>query len=155
MVTFFQTTYVLVTFVHSSIISAVTDRILTYLLGPNFQVVWTNIFFGQNSFWPKYVLNQIFLCPIFFTFLTQFFLQIFFFSHGILHKPSASVKFWPKSFHKNSLIINLFCITNCAWFLTFLAKQIIVQFFSIPGHARLTEYKIQLQTMFKVIKAIH
>ena len=36
--------------------------------------------------------------------------------HGILHKPSASVKFWPKSFHKNSGIFNIF------------AKQIVRDF---------------------------
>ena len=34
--------------------------------------------------------------------------------HGILHKPSASVKFWPKSFHKSSVIFEIFCITNYA-----------------------------------------
>ena len=40
--------------------------------------------------------------------------------HGILHKPSASWKFWPKSFRKSSGILDIFCITNYAWFLTFL-----------------------------------
>ena len=43
--------------------------------------------------------------------------------HGILHKPSKSVKFWPKSFRKSNGIFNIFCITNYAWFLTFLAWQ--------------------------------
>ena len=43
--------------------------------------------------------------------------------HGILHKPSASLKFWPKSFHKSSGIFDIFCITNYAWFLTLLAWQ--------------------------------
>ena len=28
--------------------------------------------------------------------------------HGILHKPSASTKFWPKSFHKSNMIFVLF-----------------------------------------------
>ena len=28
---------------------------------------------------------------------------------GILHKPSASVKFWPKSFHKSSMIFDKMC----------------------------------------------
>ena len=37
--------------------------------------------------------------------------------HGILHKPSASLKFWSKSFHKSSWIFNIFCITNYAWLL--------------------------------------
>ena len=43
--------------------------------------------------------------------------------HGILHKPSASLKFWPKSFRKSSGIFNIFWIPNYAWFLTFLAWQ--------------------------------
>ena len=43
--------------------------------------------------------------------------------HGILHKPSAILKFWPKSFRKSSGIFDIFCITNYAWFLTFLAWQ--------------------------------
>ena len=34
--------------------------------------------------------------------------------HGILHKPSASVKFWPKSFHKSSVIFDIFRITHYA-----------------------------------------
>ena len=32
--------------------------------------------------------------------------------HGILHKLSTSVKFWPKSFHENSVIFNIFGTTN-------------------------------------------
>ena len=43
--------------------------------------------------------------------------------HGILHKPSSSLKFWPKSFRKSSGIFDIFCITNYAWFLTFLVWQ--------------------------------
>ena len=45
--------------------------------------------------------------------------------HGILHKLSASVKFWPKSFHKNSVIFVIFRITNYAWFWTVLAWQTV------------------------------
>ena len=43
--------------------------------------------------------------------------------HGIFHKPSASVKFWQKCFHKSSGIFDILCITNYAWFWTFLAWQ--------------------------------
>ena len=43
------------------------------------------------------------------------------FRHGILHKASTSVNFWPKSFHKNSVIFYIFRITNYAWFSTVLA----------------------------------
>ena len=31
-----------------------------------------------------------------------------YYRHGILHKPSASIKFYPKSFHKNSVISDIF-----------------------------------------------
>ena len=50
MVTFVQLTYILVPFVHISIISTVTDPILTKLLVPNFR--------GPTSFWPEYFLDQ-------------------------------------------------------------------------------------------------
>ena len=63
--------------------------------------------------------------------------------HGILHKPSASIKFWPKSFHKNSVIFDIF------------AKHIVCDFwhiwhnklcvFVISVHTRSTEYKIHLK----------
>ena len=43
----------------------------------------------------------------------------------MLHEPSASVKFWPKSFHKNSVLFGIFCITNYAWFWTVLATQTV------------------------------
>ena len=34
--------------------------------------------------------------------------------HGILHKPSASAKFWPKSYHKSNMIFDIFHIANYA-----------------------------------------
>ena len=43
--------------------------------------------------------------------------------HRELYKPSASIKFWPKSFHKSSMIFDIFHITNYAWFFTFFAWQ--------------------------------
>ena len=46
--------------------------------------------------------------------------------HGILHKPSASVRFWPKSFRKSNVTFNIFCITNYAWFLTFWQKVLSI-----------------------------
>ena len=66
--------------------------------------------------------------------------------HGILHKPSASVKFWPKCFRKSSVIFGVLCITNYAWFSTFLAWQTL-QFLTLW-----TEFKIQLQTIFKLLQ---
>ena len=74
----------------------------------------------------------------------------FWVSHEILHKPSASVKFWPKSFHKSSVIFDIFCITNYAWFWTVLAWQTVI--FVISGYTRSTEYKIQLHTISKLLQ---
>ena len=53
MVTFIQATYVLAKFLHTSIISAVTDHICSKILtqffwGPYF--LWNIIFFRQNFF---------------------------------------------------------------------------------------------------------
>ena len=36
--------------------------------------------------------------------------------HGILQKPSTSVEIWPKSFHKNSVIFNIFGTTKSVIF---------------------------------------
>ena len=55
---------------------------------------------------------------------------------GILHKPSASIKFWPKYFHKSSVIFDIFRITNFAGFSTFLVWQ--------TANTRSTEHKIYL-----------
>ena len=43
--------------------------------------------------------------------------------HGRLHKPSTSVKFWPKSFHKSSVIFDIFHKTKSCLILTFLVQQ--------------------------------
>ena len=48
--------------------------------------------------------------------------------HGILHKPSASVKFWPKSFHKSNVIFDIF------------TKQIMPDFW----HDKLSSQGIQI-----------
>ena len=42
--------------------------------------------------------------------------SLVYYRHGVLHKPSTSVKFWPKFFHKNSVIFDIF------------AKQIVCDF---------------------------
>ena len=70
-VTFVQATYVLATFVHISIISAVTDPILSNLLGPNF--FGAVIFVDQHIFWPEDFLDQnISLYPKFLSFLPKY-----------------------------------------------------------------------------------
>ena len=69
MVTFAQATYFLATFVHVSIISAVTDLILTELFGA--------LIFVDQYFWPNYFLDHNF-------FLLKYF---YFFDPNI---------FWPK-----------------------------------------------------------
>ena len=45
---------------------------------------------------------------------------------------TMSVKFWLKTFHKSSAILNIFCITNYAVFLTFSAWK-TVRFLSYKG----------------------
>ena len=88
-VTFIQATYVLVTFVHISNISPVTDPNLTKRFGPQYQqylscyllhfdqTFWTqffcsfnffgaSVFFGPNFFWPKYFLDLNSFGPDFF-----------------------------------------------------------------------------------------
>ena len=61
--TFVQATYFLATFVHISIISAVTEPILTKLFGPNLLgaliLVDKNSCLDQTSFDQKYFLDQI------------------------------------------------------------------------------------------------
>ena len=86
------------------------------------------------------------VCPISDVPEDFFFLSLSF-RHGILHKPSASVKFWPKCFRKSSVIFGVLCITNYAWFSTFLKWQTV-----ILGLARSTKYKIQLQTIWKLLQ---
>ena len=41
------------------------------------------------------------------TYITVYILCIHTSRHGILHKPSVSIKFWPKSFHKSSVIFDI------------------------------------------------
>ena len=95
MLTFVQATYVLGTFAHISIISAVTDLILTKLLGPKFlqqylscyqphfdQTFGTQFFGGLYFCGPTFLLDKInFFYPKFFWtkhFWIQFFWITFF-----------------------------------------------------------------------------
>ena len=59
--------------------------------------------------------------------------------HGILQKPSASVEIWPKSFHKNSVIFDIFGTTNSVIFDVFgTTNCVILSFLGI-----LDQLKIQ------------
>ena len=60
------------------------------------------------------------------------------------------MKFWPKSFHKSSVIFDIFHKTHCAWFSTFSYDKLGYVF--ILGHTRSTEYKIQLHTILKLLQ---
>ena len=66
--------------------------------------------------------------------------------HGILHKPSASAKFWLKSFHKSSVILPIFASQIMRDFRHFCAISVF------SGHAISTENKIQLQTILKLLQ---
>ena len=88
-------------------ISAVTDPILTKLLGPNFLVVL--IFKDQHFFWQNFSIffgPKICLHPTFFTFLTQTFL-----GPTNLFVPKV---FWIKHFFPvNFFWSHCFCSQNC------------------------------------------
>ena len=61
-----------------------------------------------------YDLGTIFGTSLFVTFQVKNVTNKDVVRHGILHKPSASLKFWPKSFRKSSGIFDIFCIINYA-----------------------------------------
>ena len=69
--------------------------------------------------------------------------------HEILQKPATCVKF----LHKNSVIFDTFCKTNCAWLFTFSAKH-IVWFRTSQGILRSTLMKLSaflLQNSFNYL----
>ena len=68
--------------------------------------------------------------------------------HGILHKPSASIEIAPKSFHKNSVIFDIFGTTNSVIFDIFGPKNCRV--FVSSGHIR----SVQFLTIFTSISAL-
>ena len=65
--------------------------------------------------------------------------------HGIIHKPSASIRFWLKAFHKKMWFQHFMQNKLCVIFDIFYITNYLI--LTISGHSRITEYMIQLQTI--------